>query len=113
MRKLSRKINQNTYTDQLQLRKRSTKYCNLPGSNNSVHILTEISYKSACQEQEAADHRCFGSIAQVGIATVDIAIFELHIPILCDRLAVVLVAIAFFITWFDEKVYVFAFLFSF
>ena len=44
MRKLSRKINQNTYTDQLQLRKRSTKYCNLPGSNNSVDILTEISY---------------------------------------------------------------------
>ena len=44
MRKLSRKINQNTYTDQLQLRKRSTKYCNLPDSNNSVHILTEISY---------------------------------------------------------------------
>ena len=44
MSKLSRKINQNTQSDQLQLRKRSTKYCNFPDSNNMVHILMEISY---------------------------------------------------------------------
>ena len=98
MKKLSRKINQNTETDQLQLRKRSTKDCNLPDSNNCVHILTKISYQSACQEQEAADHRYFGSIAQVGVATVDIAIFERHIPILCGRLAVFLGATLFLIT---------------
>ena len=44
MRKLNRKINQNTETDQLQLRKLSTKYCNLPDSNYCVYISTEISY---------------------------------------------------------------------
>ena len=38
------KFNQNTYTDQLQLRKHSTKYFNLPDSNYCVYILTEISY---------------------------------------------------------------------
>ena len=44
MRKLNRKIKQNTWTDQLQLKKLSTKYCNLPDSNYGVYILTEISY---------------------------------------------------------------------
>ena len=38
--------------------------------------LTEESYESACQNQEGADQWYFGSIAQVTLATVDIALVD-------------------------------------
>ena len=62
---------------------------------------TKKSDKSACEQHDGADHRCFGSIAQVSLAAVDVTLA--HRQRRVDVFAGVLVACCFRGTTFAES----------